>query len=983
MRSSAITYNPGILGDGELISSFVVRQHSLELILETLRENAGSRGSNRHLLIIGPRGIGKTMLVRRAAAEVRRNSAYGSQWHPLVFGEESYSVSTAGEFWLEALFHLADQTGETRWRKTVAELRDESDEARLRERALAQLLNFADETSKRLLLVVENLNILLGEQTPSGAGWDLRHALASEQRLMLLGTAVRRFEEITHIDRAWFEMFAIHELKPLTHDECQLIWTSATENPLPQGPLRAIRILTGGNPRLLRIIAGFAVNHSFRELMDQLVHLIDDHTDYFKSHLDSLPALERKVFVALLEHWDPATASELARATRLHVSKASALLGRLQGRGAVEVIEQKPRRRLYQVVERLYNIYYLMRRRGHPSGRVHAAVDFMVTFYEGQELTSRIAELAREACGLPEGTRTDHYLAYNDVLRRVWRHRQDILKCTPPEFFEAPDAPAFIRMLPQASGHQQRRRSPLLREARSLERSGRLQEAGDLYRRAVNETPADAQAWIDFGLLLAKLDRFTEAEEAFRKAVELNPRTADVWSHLGIALFIQDQFSDAEDALRKAIEIDPGEFAAWHFLAQTLQRLRRYGEAEEAFRRAIGLQPDVALTWVGLGDFLLEQDRLGDAEQAFRKAIELRPADAFPWAGLGRTLGRSGRLQEAEQVCHKATELASDLCIGWVPLARVLEDQGRFEEAEHAIRKAIEVHSEAAAHWRVLGRVLKGLGRFDEAEKAIRRAIELGPEDADNWNHLGLILDTPGRTEEAAEAVRKAIEIDPGRAGYWSNLGHLLLKHGPPAEAEEVWQKALEVHSELLGCAGHLLQLRLNRGVDEDSILREARGWVERARDDADVLRAMASFIVQLNLRGGLADAEAWARRAFSRDPSWKNAVVLADVLAAEQKWEEALETFGTVLSASADEEKARAKSIDFLIGAAASGYVSVAVKKLASSSGASALEPLLVGLRIYMGEMPAVAKEILEIAQDVAERIRKKRGSKSTLQTN
>ena len=36
---------------------------------------------------------------------------------------------------------------------------------------------------------------------------------------------------------------------------------------------------------------------------------------------------------------------------------------------------------------------------------MHAAVNFMVTFYESEELVTRLADLAREACGLPEAIR--------------------------------------------------------------------------------------------------------------------------------------------------------------------------------------------------------------------------------------------------------------------------------------------------------------------------------------------------------------------------------------------------------------------------------------------------------------------------------------------------------------------------------------------------------------------------------------------------
>ncbi len=66
----AMKYNPAFLTDEALIDFFVARHVELDLILETIRENTDE--SNQHILIIGPRGIGKTMLVLRVAAEIRR-----------------------------------------------------------------------------------------------------------------------------------------------------------------------------------------------------------------------------------------------------------------------------------------------------------------------------------------------------------------------------------------------------------------------------------------------------------------------------------------------------------------------------------------------------------------------------------------------------------------------------------------------------------------------------------------------------------------------------------------------------------------------------------------------------------------------------------------------------------------------------------------------------------------------------------------------
>jgi tetratricopeptide (TPR) repeat protein len=827
MSSPHITYNPGILGDEELARSFVVRQQSLELILETLRENAASAAANRHLIMIGPRGIGKTMLVRRAAAAVRSNPEYSSKWYPLVFGEESYPVSTPGEFWLEALFHLGDQTGELSFQKTLEELRDERNDSRLRDRALAQLLDFADQQGKRVLLVVENLNTLIGQQMLPDAAWDLRHTLLNEPRLMLLGTATNRFDEVENIGHAWFEMFSVHQLQPLTIDECGELWRAVTGESLASSPLKAVRILTGGNPRLLKILASFAANHSFRQLMEQLVHLIDDHTEYFKGHLDSLAVKERRVFVALLERWDPVSAADLARQTRLSVNEVSALLGRLSARGAVEVAPQKARRRLYQASERLYNIYYLMRRRGHPEGRVQAAVQFMITFYEREELVTRLADLAREACGLPEDIRKDHHCAYREVLRKVQRITPQVVDSTPTEFFQTSDA----------------------KRTREIGVNGLVEEAHSLYHQK----------------------RFQESEKLYRRALELDENNAE--------------------------------------------------------------------TWAGLAGVVYEDpERYSEAEQAARRSLDLAPSDAV-WHNLGSILGRQGRWLEAEEAFTKATTLDPNF----------------------------------ARSWDRLGRVQVMLGKFQEAERSCRRAIELEPTQGAYWHNLATSLWATKQLQEAEQALRKSIKLNPENRASWQGLGHLLLETAPPDEAERFWSEALKHHGdELASCAVHLLDLQLARGVDPNLLVSEAARWIDRSKNRCTTLTVMAKFVAASKLKTYLVKAEDWAREAFAIRQDFDTAEALSLVLAEMLKWDEAIDSSKSLLDASIDDQNARLVSTELLIRAAAAGWGNKALDALQHSKGLAALEPLAIGLQIYLGDAPVVAKEIAEIGQDVADRIRK-----------
>ena len=390
-------FNPGFLSDDEIVASFCARNAELALLLETLLASDGN--SNVHSLVIGPRGSGKTHLLLRLAAEIRRNSSL-SKFYPIVFAEESYEVSTVGEFWLECLGHLAEQAPEserTDLRLSYNDLRSLSNDRDLAGRCLGTILDFADRHAKRVVLMVENLNMLFADMDDSEAGWRLRHTLQTEPRVVLLGSATSRFDEIDHPDHAMYNLFRVITLRPLSTQECKALWKNVTAQPATSLVIRPLEILTGGNPRLLTIVAQFGAGRSFRELMGNLLDLVDDHTEYFKSHLESLPPLERRVYLSLARLWKPATAREVANQGRLDVNRCSALLGRLMDRGAVVVVGGTPRRKQYYLTERLYNIYYLLRRESGASRAVESLIDFMVCLYSPTELWDIVTDIYRES----------------------------------------------------------------------------------------------------------------------------------------------------------------------------------------------------------------------------------------------------------------------------------------------------------------------------------------------------------------------------------------------------------------------------------------------------------------------------------------------------------------------------------------------------------------------------------------------------------
>ena len=398
--------NPGTFqSDQEVIRQFVVRNRELDTVLEVLRGNMAA-SSCQHVLLVAPRGRGKTMLLARVAAELRTNTDLSRYLLPVRFMEESLEIFDVADFWLECLFYLAREsavgdpelTRELRETHSALAARGRGEEL-IEARARAAVLNAADRLGKQLVLMVENLQDLCSD-VDEDFGWKLREALQSQPEIMLLATATSRFKGLDDATQPFFELFRTLGLDPLAIEECQRLWHVVSGDAVGEREARPLQILTGGSPRLFVFVADFARHGSLRQLMEQLVRLIDEHTEYFRTHLEGFAKTERRVYLATIDLWQPSTTGEITARARLDVRIVSNMLGRLVHRGAV-MYEGSGRKRRYSAVERLYGIYYKLRRERDEETIVRNLIHFMAAFYSRSELSEMSERLSMEAVQMP------------------------------------------------------------------------------------------------------------------------------------------------------------------------------------------------------------------------------------------------------------------------------------------------------------------------------------------------------------------------------------------------------------------------------------------------------------------------------------------------------------------------------------------------------------------------------------------------------
>ncbi len=705
-----IFYNPSFLSDRESMDRFAVRTAELQKILAVIRQ--GENTSSQHVLVAGDRGCGKTSLVRRAVAELRRSPEFAGRWLPLTFGEESYEATSVGQFWLEAVLRLAAETADPALQKVHDAILHEPDEKLLQQRCLAALLEFAGRTGKRLVLIVENVDLLLREQLGRDGAQQLCATLEREPLLMLVGSASGSFDAC-RMPRAMNDFFQVIELAPLSVQECRSLWNTAAGKDISRGRARAVHVATNGNLRLTAILAAIEASSASRSFWKNLELLVDSQTSYFKSVFEALPAKERKIFACLASIWNDGSAREVAAAARVSPSLASACLKRLEVRGLVRVATARKGKRKYRLTDRLCNIYYLLRR-GKSQNRVRALADFMVHFYGGAGLDCAPAETAGEACLLIAPNRQEHWEALHVLFA-----------------------------LPGEDDRLTRLLAPL--DVDGVEKARPVHPAADAGRRYDVLAASLQQAY-------AQAD-WQEVQRLLHSILDLNPGAAWVWKMLGGALARAEEASDeAVACLRKALELQPGDAQAMFALGVLLaEKCGKSKEGVDHLRRAVEARPGFASAWFFLGDALARDlGELQEGAKCLQQALTLDPQDLWTRCALGFYLLLDGRVEESGQVLRGTSA----------------QEQGGAEIVTHLVRRTrdfipaeymellLEYTERPAILLNHFAYKLTHMGRYGEVERIegwAREAVQANPKAPAYRGTLSRALALRGKCSEALE----------------------------------------------------------------------------------------------------------------------------------------------------------------------------------------------------------------------------------------
>jgi energy-coupling factor transporter ATP-binding protein EcfA2 len=686
-------YNPHLWSAEQLRAIFVARTNELADLLHTLRTTQPET-VGQHVLLVGARGMGKSTLMRRLALAVEDDSDLSADWLPLRFPEEQYTVATLGQFWANVLDSLADalqHQGES-----VAELDAIAERiatlpaAGQAEACLAAIDRCADERHKRLLLLVDNTDLLL-RNLGRDAHWALRATLQSNPRLLWVGGSYQSLEADGDYHDAFLDFFRVIELRPLQVDEMRQALLALAETfgkaegrnamkrQLDAQPERlpTLRQLSGGNPRTTVMLYEILANGQKGSVRSDLEALLDNMTPLYKARMEALADLPRKLFSHILEHWAPISVGDLSAISQVPNTSISPQLKRLELDGLIaKTTLHGTTRSGYQAAERFFNIWYLMRlspRRQR--SRLNWLVEFMRLWFSDGELCALAQQRMRDGrsalrsayeCeydralsdALPDYAPERHALRWS-LVKQLKENKSQLaelfdLEGEDAEFKGADDylrrlstLPELLRQCPHAKTEEEKKRwveAVLGSISLSLAQKEHVAEAASglsrfQYDELLKVFDDEYSTW--------KKQLGVAAAQTVRTAVlsqDFFPDMPD--SHLAYEQ-IRFCFAEEPEALRFGCELFYTKHQdEWCYKAQKLAQDAWPQDAEIAYRCA----------W-------LLHEKLGcyeEAESAYHRAIELDEKDAYPVLNLARLLVQLGRKEDAESLYRDVVAKATN-----------------------------------------------------------------------------------------------------------------------------------------------------------------------------------------------------------------------------------------------------------------------------------------------------------------------------------
>lgn len=321
-------------------------------------------------------------------------------------------------------------------------------------------------------------------------------------------------------------------------------------------------------------------------------------------------------------------------------------------------------------------------------------------------------------------------------------------------------------------------------------------------------------------ITLHRQDRLDEAARSYQRLLSLHPKNSDALHLLGTLRFQQGKPKKALALFEQAIQITPDEALYHANLGNALKTLGDLEAALESYGRSLTLDPKQSHIRLQQGTVLRAKGALDQAEDAFKEALRLKRYQAEAQCRLGNLLLSQVRLDEAALAFEKALEARPGFSTAYYGLARAQRALGDDAAARKQLEAALAADPGCYRAKALLARLMIEEGEVALAAAMVSSLRQEAPRLAEAWAVQGDLHFKQQDRKSALEAFKQALSLDPSLPSAAAGLAQLLLLQKQSALTSQLLDKSLQSNPKDLALNIMKAEAELLSGTPETGLAR-------------------------------------------------------------------------------------------------------------------------------------------------------------------
>lgn len=656
------TFNPSLMNRRQLEETLVDRSKVVDRV-EGLLSRGVLQKAKHHVLLVGPRGIGKSHVAAVIYHRLLASDKLAEKFVPAYLREDEWGLTSLFDL-LVRIYESLPDAASTEIRDSLSgfrEMRPEQAEASIWKLIRSVLKD------RSILLIIENLDTVLFNIGRDGQQ-RLRALIQNYPVWNILATTTTISADIGDQRAPFYGFFDLIRLDELTVSGAVALlkrlaltrgdteMRTFVASPIGRARVRAIQHIAGGNPRIFVLFYEVLQRRDTDTSLDELIleplqKAIDALTPYYQSKMAAVSPLQQKILLYLCQRRVPATVTAIAKAAySSHQSTASQLKQLLNSRYVR--VNRLGREAFYELAEPLMRI--CIEAKSHDRQPLRVLVEFLRHWFYREELEAQLNSI-----GAADDMR-DYLLAalkeYDSAEGHVHLNSDIARLCVALHFASDDQERPIAEELAAVSKIAEDWSHCTL----ALSRLGRVAEIIPLIERSVQLHPESAELHFAAAQAYHELSRFDDAIQSYGKAIEIDPKNSSIWFEQGRTLLSMRRFEESIVSADTSVRLKLSEPAYAKLIkAEALEMLNRPLEALETLQQCTPSKENEGVFFVLYGAALAGLDRHEEALDCFRKTIDRAPEHQSAIAQLGLSLLALGKTEEAMNELDHAYQLNS------------------------------------------------------------------------------------------------------------------------------------------------------------------------------------------------------------------------------------------------------------------------------------------------------------------------------------